>query len=132
VQSLNILPRADNFSLTNEHEIYRKYRVPGLRESKEYRGTGIEKTYNMAPTDSALPPCPDAVPALLNVSIGNGNEMSVMRKSVAHDTVLCPECETECVVEGFETFCPECCVVVTEPSEEFIRTPEAAGRYIHG
>jgi len=130
MRSFNVLPRADTFSLTNDHEIYRKYRVPGLRESKEYRGTGIEKTYNMAPTDSTLPPCPDAVPALLEVPLGNGKHLSVMRKSVTYDTTVCPECEAECIIDGGETLCPECLVVVTEPSEELVRTPEAAGRYI--
>ena len=125
------LPRADSFAIKNTHEIYRKYQIPGLRDSMHYgEGTGIEQTYNMAVTDKPMPTSTEAVPALVEVEIGNGRTKNIMRKEVSHKTVQCPECDdVDCLKEtDGEVFCPECGIVMTDESDKLKRGVREAGR----
>jgi hypothetical protein len=103
------LARADFMIATGDHDLYRTWTIPGYRDSDYYDGTGIENTYNLAPTDKEYPDDEDACPVLRRIDVGNNTEKTIQRKKVEHRTMVCPECE----VEGRkghsgEPFCPEC------------------------
>lgn len=111
----NFKKPAETVTIRNVHQIYRVWEIPGMRDSRSYEGTGIEKTFDLSPTDQDYPPDEDACPALRSVSVGTGGQKEVMGKEVERKPLICPECE----VQGVEThtgekFCSECGLILTQ------------------
>jgi len=103
------LVRADFFIATGDHDLYRTWKIPGYRDSDYYEGTGIEQTYNLAPTDKEYPDDENACPELREVQMGGNVSKKLLRKNVEHRTMVCPECEVEGrQTKNGEPFCPEC------------------------
>lgn len=120
------LPRADVYTIKNTHQIYRKYRIPGVRRSKYYQASGVDETYNLSPTDKEMPTETEAIPALRTVKIGNGHTKDLMRKEVNHKTQTCPDCDTSgrVIEKTGERFCPDCGMLLGRKNIE--RTVNAA------
>jgi len=132
-ENFNTYPRADTHSIVNDHNIYRSYLIPGMRNSKYYGGnvvcgTPIKKTYNLVESDRDYPPDNEAVPSLK--SLDNG---SIMSKNITYSTKVCPECDGD--IEGRknprsgEVSCPECGLLLR--GDKLSRTPNAAGQFQH-
>ena len=129
------LPRADITELKNEHSIYRVYKIAGLRRSKYYSGSGIEKTYNMESAEADFPDDPEAVPDFAEVEVGNGYSKRIIRKSVNHKTLTCPRCGTEGrQTSSGQKFCPDCGLLLGRADADsyyghrLARNPDAAER----
>lgn len=111
------LPRADVMTVEPDHGIYRKWEIPGRRDSDYYDGSGVVKTYNMSDVEGQrLPDDEEAVPSLATVRVGNVQQ-KIIRKNVEHKTMVCPECEHE--PEGVKThtgepFCPDCGLILSK------------------
>lgn len=125
--------------LDGDHDIYRSWEIPGLRDSDYYDGTGIIKTYNLADTDRRYPPDENAVPSLVRVKSGN-IESKIFRKKHETKVLVCPECDAEGKkTHGGENICPECGLILSktdakdvdhhEEGVQLSRTANAAGRF---
>jgi hypothetical protein len=126
--------KAESFSLKSTHNLYRAWKVPGVRESSVYEGTGIKKTYDTSATGDRFPPDNEAVPVLCRIDMGRSSK-TIQRHAVAWKELVCPECsdETHDVVgrvnEGGEKLCPECGLILSSADSQMARDASAAGRY---
>lgn len=132
-EDFNSYPRADTFSIENDHNIYDVYVIPGMRRSGYYGGNvisgpRIEKTYNLTESDRDYPPDNEAIPSLKDVDDG-----IIMSKNITYSTKMCPECDGE--IDGRknprsgEVSCPECGMILR--GNKLSRTPSSAEQFQH-
>jgi hypothetical protein len=107
--NISMRPRAETVTIRNVHSLYRVYKIPGLRKSPTYEGTGIVKTYMMDKTEKDYPDDENAVPVLTETGTG----CEIMDKEVVVKPLVCPECNLEGRQDrGGLPICPECGLVL--------------------
>lgn len=123
--------RSDRMTAKSNHQLYRVYEIPGLRESHVYEGSGVEGTYNLRETDLDYPKNENAVPVLIDGERVSGE---VMNKTVECSTATCESCGSPGYIdERGLPVCRNCGLVLVgedeRPQERLVHSKLSAERF---